>query len=64
MGVFTLNNEFEQLIKEKNIPIDSKLYKELLSVYNQTQDKLKQDLEELKSKVVDIATKDFANIHL
>ena len=57
-------NEFEQLIKEKNIPIDSKLYKELFKVYNDTQDKLKQDLEELKSKVVDIATKDFTDRNL
>ena len=48
-----------ELFKEKQIDPNSKIGNELLKVYNETQDKLKMELEDLKTKVVDIATNDF-----
>lgn len=69
MNFISINNKinnnqksFDNLIKEKNIQIDSPLYKELLDLYNNTQDKLKNDLnlnEDIKKEVVEIATNDF-----
>ncbi len=49
----------DDLFKEKNIDPNSKVGIELLKVYNDTHDKLKLDLEDLKTQVVDIATNDF-----
>ncbi len=49
----------DELFKEKNIKPNSKVGLELLKVYNETQDKLKMELEDLKTQVVDIATNDF-----
>ncbi len=51
-----------ELFKEKNIDPNSKVGLELLKVYNDTHDKLKLDLEDLKTQVVDIATNDFNSI--
>ena len=55
----------DELFKEKNIEPNSKIGLELLKVYNDTHDKLKlelEDLEDLKTQVVDIATNDFNSI--
>ena len=51
-----------ELFKEKQIDPNSKVGLELLKVYNDTQDKLKIELEELKTQVVDIATNDFNSL--
>ena len=49
----------DELFKEKNIEPNSEIGLELLKVYNDTQDELKLELENLKTQVVDIATNDF-----
>ena len=55
-------NTLEDLFKNKNIDPNSKVGLELLEIYNNTQDKLKIELEELKTQVVDIATNDFNSL--
>ncbi len=52
----------DDLFKEKNINPNSKVGLELLKVYNDTHDKLKLELEDLKTQVVDIATNDFNSL--
>ncbi len=52
----------DELFKEKNINPNSKVGLELLKVYNDTHDKLKLELEDLKTQVVDIATNDFNSL--
>ena len=52
-------NTLEDLFKEKNLDPNSEIGLALLKVYNDTQDELKLELENLKTQVVDIATNDF-----
>ena len=52
----------DELFREKNIDPNSKVGLELLKVYNDTHDKLKLELEDLKTQVVDIATNDFNSL--
>ena len=52
-------NTLDSLLKEKGYDRDSGIGKELVTLYNDTQDKLKTELEALKSQVVDIAISDF-----
>ncbi len=49
----------DSLLKEKGYDRDSGIGKELVKLYNDTQDKLNKELEGLKSQVIDIATNDF-----
>ena len=66
--IFSISSSFQSTIdiiflyREKNINPNSKVGLELLKVYNDTHDKLKLELEELKTQVVDIATNDFNSI--
>ncbi len=52
-------NTLDSLFKEKGYDRDSGIGKELVKIYNDTQDKLNKELEGLKSQVVDIAISDF-----
>ena len=52
-------NTLDSLLKEKGYDRDSGIGKELVKIYNDTQDKLNKELEGLKSQVVDIAISDF-----
>ena len=54
-NTITLDN----FLKEKGYNRDSGIGKELVKIYNDTQDKLNKELEGLKSQVVDIAISDF-----
>ncbi len=52
----------DELFREKNIAPNSKIGLETLKVYNDTHDKLKLELEELKTQVVDITNNDFNSL--
>ena len=54
LNVKIKNNEesFEEIIKEKNIPIESSLYKDMYKIFNETQNKLKESLSKIKDKII------------
>lgn len=53
------NMNFKNFFKENNINPNSKIGLEITKVYDDTQNKLRKDLDSLKEKVVEIATRDF-----
>ena len=45
--------KIEEIIKEKNIPIESSLYKDMYKIFNETQNKLKESLSKIKDKIIE-----------